>query len=164
MANGCKKEEQVKSFRNSDKEEYRHFNIQVGEVFIQAEIAATPEEREKGLMYRDSLEPGNGMLFIFEKSAKRRFWMKNTRIPLDIGYFSTGGALLEVHNAQPFDQVGVPSRSNDVKFVLELNQGAFRKLGVRIGDRIILEEITAILLARGLNPQTYGLLVENPKD
>lgn len=162
MANACKKEEQVKSVRNSGKEESKLFNIQVGEVFIKAEIAATPSEREKGLMYRDSLEPGIGMLFIFEESAKRRFWMKNTRIPLDIGYFSTGGALLEVHNAQPFDQVGVPSRSNDVKFVLELNQGAFRKLGVRIGDRIILEEITAILLARGLNPKTYGLLVENP--
>ena len=58
--------------------------------------------------------------------------MKNTRIPLDIGYISTSGVLLEIHSAKPYDLSGVPSRSQDIKFVLELN-GGYKDLGIKIG-------------------------------
>ena len=100
------------------------------------------------------------MFFIFENAAPQRFWMKNTRIPLDIGYFSPEGILLEIHAAKPFDLTGVPSRSKKVQFVLELNQGDFRKLGIRIGDRIQLREITKMIVRRGLPPEDYGLIAE----
>lgn len=136
------------------------FDLQVGEVTIQTELAILPEERHKGLMHRDRLEDGEGMFFVFENAAPQRFWMKNTRIPLDIGYFSPEGILLEVHAAKPFDLTGVPSRSKKVQFVLELNQGDFRKLGIRIGDRIQLREITKMIVRRGLPPEDYGLTAE----
>ena len=69
-------------------------------------------------MFRNSIADNEGMLFVFEEGTEQRFWMKNTRIPLDIGYISTSGVLLEVHKAKPYDLSGVPSRSKDIKFVL----------------------------------------------
>ena len=157
MILGCKEVDQGKSLVNSNHVESKLFDLHIGKVKIKTEIAALPHEREKGLMFRDSLQPKRGMFFIFKETSRRRFWMKNTRIPLDIGYFSQSGTLLEIHKAQPFDRIGVPSQSDEIKFVLELNQGAFHALGIRIGDRIKLEEISNILLARGLNPESYKL-------
>ena len=54
-------------------------------------------------MFRKSLKENEGMLFDFKEGSGQRFWMKNTRIPLDIGYLSTSGVLLEVHKAKPYD-------------------------------------------------------------
>lgn len=133
------------------------FPFDLGEKQVWAELAARPREREKGLMYRDSIPEGNGMLFVFEKPGPQRFWMKNTRIPLDIGYFSQTGKLLEIHAAKPFDLRGVPSHSQKVKFVLELNLNGFRKMGIRIGDRLDLESVTRALQQKGLDPKEYGL-------
>jgi len=98
-----------------------------------------------------------GMLFIFKEGSKQRFWMKNTRIPLDIGYFSTKGSLVEIHKAKPYDLSGVPSKSRDIQFVLELNLGAYKKLGIKIGDRIDLGLISEIIKNRDLNPIDYTL-------
>ena len=86
-----------------------------------------------------------------------RFWMKNTRIPLDIGYLSSSGVLLEIHKAKPHDTSGVPSRSNDIKFVLELNAGAYKKLGISIGSKVLLKRVSEIIEERGLNPIDYNL-------
>ena len=97
------------------------------------------------------------MLFVFEEPGPQRFWMKNTRIPLDIGYFSQTGKLLEIHAAKPFDLRGVPSHSQKVKFVLELNLNGFRKMGIRIGDRLNLQSVTRALQQKGLAPKEYGL-------
>ena len=120
-------------------------------------MAALPEERAKGLMFRDSMGLNEGMIFIFAEGTSQRFWMKNTRIPLDIGYISTTGVLLEIHKAKPLDISGVPSRSNDIKFVLELNAGAYKKLGIPIGTRISLEDVSKLLNGCGLNPKDYNL-------
>ena len=133
------------------------FTLEVGEAKVEAELAAKPEEREKGLMYRNSLADGKGMLFVFEQPGPQKFWMKNTRIPLDIGYFSPDGKLLEVHAAQPHDLSGAPSRSENVKFVLELNRNGFREMGIRMGDSMDLKEISRALRERGLDPSKYGL-------
>jgi uncharacterized membrane protein (UPF0127 family) len=83
--------------------------------------------------------------------------MKNTRIPLDIGYLSSSGVLLEIHKAKPHDTSGVPSRSNDIKFVLELNEGAYKKLGISIGSKVSLKRVSEIIDDRGLNPSDYNL-------
>ena len=133
------------------------FDLQVGEISIQTELALLPEERRKGLMHRDRLDEGKGMFFIFEKASAQRFWMKNTRIPLDIGYFSPTGILMEIHAAEPFDLSGVPSRSKRVQFVLELNRGDFRRLGLRIGDRLDLKKVAKMVVLRGFKPEDYGL-------
>ena len=133
------------------------FAFGIGEKEVWAELAAKPGEREKGLMNRDFLPDGKGMLFVFEKPGPQRFWMKNTRIPLDIGYFSSSGKLLEIHAAKPYDLSGEPSRSKKVKFVLELNLNGFRTMGIRIGDRLDLEAVSKALRQRQLDPKEYGL-------
>lgn len=133
------------------------FDFKIGDVPIKVETAVLPEERSRGLMFRESMALNEGMLFVFEKGTSQRFWMKNTRIPLDIGYLSSSGVLLEIHKAKPFDTSGVPSRSNDIQFVLELNADAYKKLGISIGSRISLKKVFEIIEYRGLNPSDYNL-------
>lgn len=133
------------------------FTIHVGGKKINAELAVLPKERQKGLMFREKMEPGTGMLFVFEEASAQKFWMRNTRIPLDIAYFSPDGKLKEIHSAKPFDLRGVPSRSQDIQFVLELNLHDFRKQNIKIGDRLNLNEVKEALNKRGLNPIDYNI-------
>ena len=154
---GCKETEGNREFEKTERSENRFFNFEIGGVPLRVEVAALPEERAKGLMFRDSMGLNEGMIFIFAEGTSQRFWMKNTRIPLDIGYISTTGILLEIHKAKPLDISGVPSRSNDIKFVLELNAGAYKKLGIPIGTRISLEDVSKLLVGCGLNPKDYNL-------
>ena len=77
--------------------ETEFFDLNFSGISLKVELAALPEEREKGLMFRNSIADNEGMLFVFKEGTGQRFWMKNTRIPLDIGYLSTSGVLLEVH-------------------------------------------------------------------
>jgi uncharacterized membrane protein (UPF0127 family) len=141
-----------------DKNEIQKFEIQVGEKKLLLELAITPEKREKGLMYRDDLQSGEGMLFVFEQPQPMRFWMKNTKIPLDIGYFGADGRLKEVHRGQPFDLSGMPSSSNSLQFVIELNAGEYKKLGIRMSDKIDLSALAIAITKSGQDPSRYGLL------
>jgi len=105
------------------------------------EIADTPDKQALGLMYRDRLPEGHGMLFIFQNDAPRSFWMKNTRIPLDIMYFSSRLELVSVaENARPcrVEQCPVYPSAGPAKYVLELNAGMASQLGLVPGDRIVL--------------------------
>jgi len=133
------------------------FTFKIGNQRIRAELAVLPEERQKGLMFREELESGEGMLFIFEKASDQKFWMKNTKIPLDIGYFSPDGKLREIHAAKPFDLTGVPSRSSEIQFVLEMNFRGFRKEGIKIGDRLNLKDVRQALQQRGFDPDNYNI-------
>lgn len=116
-----------------------------GEAFhkINIEIAETNNERARGLMDRSSMEDGNGMLFIFgdDEVRKHTFYMKNTRIPLDIMYFSADSTLINIaRNAQPgadseMSPGGtVAAAKEDSKFVVEINGGLSEKLGMVEGE------------------------------
>ena len=152
----CKEGKSEKGGINSTtKDQIFAFNI--GDVLIKAKLAILTEERQKGLMFVDEMDPGTGMLFVFEEPTPQKFWMKNTRIPLDIGYFSSNGTLKEIHSAKPYDLSGVPSRSKNIQFVLELNLNDFRTQKIKIGDRLNLGDIREAIKARGLNPEKYKL-------
>ena len=106
------------------------------------EIADTWERRELGLMYRDSMPADHGMLFIFPNEKRRAFWMKNTRIPLDILYFNADLELVSVsRNTPPCRTRRCPSypSAGPARFVLELNAGLASELGVEAGDRLALD-------------------------
>lgn len=137
--------------------ENKLFTFQIGNHNIKAELAVLPKERQRGLMFRKRLKEGEGMLFIFEKATAQKFWMKNTKIPLDIGYISSDGKLREVHAAKPFDLSGVPSRSQEIQFVLEMNIQGFRKKDIRIGDHLNLNDVRKALQLRGFNPENYNI-------
>lgn len=109
-------------------------------------------------MHREKLKASEGMLFIFENPQPQRFWMKNTRIPLDIGYFSNDGRLKEIHNGRPFDLSGLQSKSKSLQFVVELGAGEFRRLGIKLGDRLDLGMVHDAILASGGDPAHFNLL------
>ena len=122
-----------------------YFPISVGGSELQLQLALKPEEQQKGLMYRESLDNGHGMLFLFDRPDKRGFWMRNTRIPLDIGYFDSSGQLLEIHKLFPYDETAVNSRSREVLIAVETNQGWYDANGIQVGDRIDMSSLAFAL-------------------
>lgn len=107
-----------------------------GERFY-VELATTPEEQALGLMFREQLEDDRGMLFIFPVERMRSFWMKNTRIPLDIFYFDSDLKLINVvENARPCKTRNCQPLLSTAPalYVLELNAGKAAELGVHPGD------------------------------
>jgi uncharacterized membrane protein (UPF0127 family) len=106
------------------------------------EISDTREKQALGLMFRDSMPADHGMLFIFPREAPRSFWMKNTRIPLDIMYFNEDLELVSISADTPPCRVSYcPSYPSKLpaKFVLELNAGTAAELGVELGDRLVVD-------------------------
>ena len=110
--------------------------LKVSNVPLTAEIADTPQASENGLMFRDSLPEGRGMLFIFEQPRKASFWMRNTKIPLSIAYIDSAGKILEIKSMNPLDETVVPSSSDHVAYALEVNQGWFAQHGISTGAKI----------------------------
>ncbi|MBW7869615.1 MAG: DUF192 domain-containing protein [Flavobacteriia bacterium] len=108
---------------------------------IDIEIADTPNKRARGLMDRSSMDENDGMLFIFDDDEVRKhtFYMKDTRIPLDIMYFGKDSTLINIaRNAQPgadTEQSGgtVAAAKEDSKFVVEINGGLADKWGIEEG-------------------------------
>lgn len=108
---------------------------------FRVEIARTEPERSKGLMYRQSLAPDAGMLFIFEHPAPLTFWMKNTLIPLDMIFIDGDRHVVGVvENAEPLTQTGrrVDGLS---RYVLEINGGLSAKLGIQAGAAVVFEGV-----------------------
>lgn len=102
------------------------------------EIAETPEERSRGLMYRESLDEGSGMLFIFDQEKRHSFWMKNTLIPLDIIWLDKNTKVVYIKkNAQPCkkDPCQKYRPSQKAMYVLEVNPQS----NIEIGDKIIFK-------------------------
>ena len=99
---------------------------------VTAEVARTPDERAQGLMYRESLPPGTGMLFVFTDSQIRSFWMKDTFIPLDIAYID---AELNIIDIQALEPQSTESRSSarPAMFALEVPLGWFAQKGIGVG-------------------------------
>jgi hypothetical protein len=103
------------------------------------EIADTEAARERGLMFRDSMPADHGMLFLFDDSAVRTFWMKNCQMPLDILYFDEKYNLVSTQQRVPAcrsDPCPVYPSEGAAKYVLELNAGTADKLGVKAGDAL----------------------------
>ena len=108
-------------------------DMQVGSRTYTLEVANTDASRQKGLMERDSVPEDRGMIFVFPEERELAFWMKNTRIPLDIIYLNSGGQVVSVHQMKPYDRTSVPS-ARDAKYAIELNLGQAAKAGVKPGD------------------------------
>jgi uncharacterized protein len=112
-----------------------------GEVNFHVEIAATPEKREVGLMYRRELPPDRGMLFIFPAEKVNSFWMKNTPIALDMIFISRERKIVGiVHETVPFSLDG-RSVSGPSQYVLEINGGLSRRYGFKAGDVVKFENV-----------------------
>lgn len=114
---------------------------------FRVEIADDDAERTRGLMYREHLDADAGMLFLFERQEPQAFWMKNTRIPLDILYFDQSWSLVgwslntppcSLGNQCPSYPSGAPAR-----YVLELNAGTANNIGAQLGDKLDVGSLKA---------------------
>lgn len=139
-----------------------HFPIKVGDQTVRMQLAVRPAEMQRGLMERRNLGPDDGMIFVYERPQQMSFWMHNTPAPLDIGFFTRDGILQEVYPLHPFDETSVTSRSSELQFALEVNQGWFRDKGVKPGAKLDLEALAAALKERGFEPAKFSLR-ENSK-
>ena len=102
--------------------------------FLSLDIADTFEKRSYGLMNREKIETNEGMLFIWEDSEIREFWMKNTYFNLDLFFINQYGVIVEVYkNAKAFDERKIISKEK-VKFVLEMKAGDIK---ANVGDNLI---------------------------
>jgi len=111
---------------------------------IEVEIAANDETREQGLMYRDRLPPGHGMLFLFARAGTYPFWMKNTIIPLDMIWIDESLRVVHVERSVPPCKAD-PCPSYDPKaearYVLELAGGEAARQGIGAGPQLRFENV-----------------------
>ena len=114
--------------------------VELGGQRYAIEIADDDAERARGLMFRDELAVGHGMLFIHERQGPLAYWMKNTRIPLDILYFDEAQKLVSQQRDVPPCSLGdrcppYPS-SAPARYVLELNAGEAARIGLEDGAKL----------------------------
>jgi hypothetical protein len=109
--------------------------IQVGGLPVTVELAETREAQQRGLMGRDSLPDDYGMLFVYDSERTLSFWMRNTKIPLDIAFADANGVIVGIEQLVPRSEESVLSKS-PAMYALEMNEGWFSENGVPEGAKI----------------------------
>lgn len=99
---------------------------------IEAEVAATQQNRMQGLMHRKSMAPQRGMLFVFDADARHCMWMRNTYLPLSVAFIDAQGRILNVEEMQPQTENN-HCAAGPARFALEMNAGWFRARGIGPG-------------------------------
>lgn len=99
------------------------------------DVAATPAQQERGLMFVKAMAPDKGMIFPYDPPQDVSFWMHNTLIPLDMVFIRADGTIARIATAKPLDDTPVPSLEPIVA-VLELNGGRAAELGIVAGDKV----------------------------
>ncbi len=101
-----------------------------------AELAITPAEQARGLMYRSYIPRRNGMLFIDDREAMQHYWMKNVYIPLDIIFINGQDEVVYVHqNARPHDETTISSRY-PARYIVEVNAGEAEECKIKKGAKV----------------------------
>ncbi len=107
-----------------------------GQARFSVEVADDARERGVGLMNREEMATGAGMLFVYDRPQPVSFWMRNTLIPLDMIFMDESGRVTRIHeNAVPLDETSIPG-GDDVQFVLEINGGLSKRLGIEVGSEL----------------------------
>jgi uncharacterized membrane protein (UPF0127 family) len=109
--------------------------LTIGKHKIVAEVALTDEQRSTGLMYRFSLKPDHGMIFVFDSAQPQAFWMKNTFIPLSIAFIASDGRIVNITDMAPQDERSHWS-TGPAQYALEMRKGWFAERGIGPGDRV----------------------------
>lgn len=102
---------------------------------ITAEVASTDAERSQGLMHRRMLPENRGMLFVFPEAAMHAMWMMNTYVPLSVAFLDANGAIINIADMAPHTR-DIHSTLRPAKYALEMNQGWFKKRGIKPGAKL----------------------------
>ncbi len=111
------------------------YGVEIGGRRVNVELALTYEQRERGLMYREKLDDGWGMLFVFPDERTRHFWMRNTHVPLSIAFIRDDLTVCDVQDMQPLSDELHPS-SAPARYALEVQQGWFARHGIGAGATV----------------------------
>ncbi|MDZ7778341.1 MAG: DUF192 domain-containing protein [Gemmatimonadota bacterium] len=114
--------------------EPEHAWVIFGSDSVRAEVARTESQRERGLMLRESVPDGTGMLFVFPEAEVQGVWMKDTYVPLTAAFMDGNFTVLSIERLEPEDPT-VKYSEDPVMYVLEVPQGWFEAHGVTPGDR-----------------------------
>jgi uncharacterized protein len=126
----------------SGKEFIALFDTPEGPVEVILELARTPDERQRGLMFRDRIGERQGMLFCFEADERHVFWMKNTYLSLDILFVTAEGVVVDVLEKLPpcpMDPCPTYRAEAASRYALELKAGFSERYQIRKGDRVRLK-------------------------
>ncbi len=104
-----------------------------------AEVARTIPQLQTGMMFRESMEENEGMLFLMPFPQRASFYMKNTLIPLSCAYIDSEGEILEIHDMTPKEEAPILAASDRILFVLETNKGWFERNKIGVGTVIRTE-------------------------
>ena len=113
---------------------------------IEVEPAVTAQEQERGFMDRKEIPDGTGMLFIYKRDEKLRFWMKDTPHPLSIAFIDSTGCIREIYDMQPFS-LDITASTYSVRYALEVAQGYFERAGINAGDKLSTESLERLKAA-----------------
>lgn len=118
----------------------KYTTVKTGNLTIIAEIADSPIEHSKGLMFRKNLDLNKGMLFIFDDEDYRTFWMKNTLIPLDMVFIDDNMTVVDKTTMQPCKNDPCPTYTSEfpAKYVLEVNSGVAQS--IEMGSKISFQQ------------------------
>lgn len=119
-----------------------------GEARFTVELAETPSAIAYGLMHRSALPDDRGMLFLFERPRIARMWMKNTLVPLDMLFLGDDGGILRIEENTVPESEAVISSDVAVTAVLEVPAGTAKRIGARVGDRVVHEGLKANAVSR----------------
>lgn len=131
------------------------FAIAIGSEIVQMRLAVHESERSQGLMHVTQMPENEGMLFVWAQPQRMSFYMRNTRLPLDIGFINADGILREIYPMYPGVEDTVRSADADLKFALEMNQGWFSRHDVKPGAKLDLDALRAALAQRGYRADKY---------
>ena len=101
---------------------------------VRAEVANTPETRGQGLMYRDAVPDGTGMLFVWDTEGERSLWMQNTYVALDVAFIDRNFRIVDIQQMEP-QTTDIHDGARPAMFALEVRQGWFAEKGIVVGDR-----------------------------
>jgi uncharacterized membrane protein (UPF0127 family) len=110
--------------------------LSAGIHLITAEVAASDPSRTRGLMFRESLPPNHGMLFVFDQKAIHCMWMRNTLMPLSVAFVDDDGTIVNIEDMTPRTETSHCAR-RPVRFALEMERGWFAKRGIVPGATLV---------------------------
>ncbi|MDN4587850.1 DUF192 domain-containing protein [Xenophilus aerolatus] len=123
------------AFGQQPQMDLQRVRISAGMYQIDAQVAATPEQRQIGLMFRKEMPQSEGMVFVFEQPSPQCFWMKNTLIPLSAAFVADDGRIVNIEDMKP-QTTDNHCSSEPVRYVLEMNQGWFAKKNIKKGFKL----------------------------
>lgn len=123
------------SARGAHATPFPEMELTVGMYRINAEVAASGDAREQGLMFREKMAQNRGMLFVFPDARRECMWMKNTLLPLSVAFLDDQGAIVNIEEMAP-QTLNSHCSAKPVRFALEMNAGWFKQRGFGPGTQL----------------------------